>query len=99
LELAKTWGFPWFWNAVMKAIWSSDDIVASGCKSLRSHIVNRYGAAKNLSLKMPGVLAKAGVAVALCSDHPTLPSENLSTQAALACATAYRKNWHCVPLL
>lgn len=86
LELAKTWGFPLVLERCYEGHLVVDDIVASGCKVIAGPtFVNRYGAAKNLSLKMPGVLAKAGVAVALCSDHPTLPSENLSTQAALAC--------------
>jgi imidazolonepropionase-like amidohydrolase len=86
LELAKTWGFPLVLERCYEGHLLVDDIVASGCKVIAGPtFINRMGASKNLSLKMPGVLAKAGVAVALCSDHPTMPSENLTTQAALAC--------------
>ncbi len=86
LELAKTWNFPLVLERCYEGHLVVEDIVASGCKVIAGPtFINRMGASKNLSLKMPGVLAKAGVPVALCTDHPTLPSENLATQAALAC--------------
>jgi imidazolonepropionase-like amidohydrolase len=39
---------------------------------------------KNLSLKTPGVLSKAGVTVAIMTDHPVIPIQYLSLCAALA---------------
>jgi len=86
LELAKDWGFPLVLERCYEGHLVVDEIVASGCSVIAGPtFINRMGNAKNLSLKMPGILAKAGIKVALCSDHPTLPSENLATQAALCC--------------
>ncbi|MEJ6949510.1 amidohydrolase [Natronospora cellulosivora (SeqCode)] len=39
---------------------------------------------KDRSFKTPGVLAKAGVKVAIMSDHPVVPTENLPIYAALS---------------
>jgi len=39
---------------------------------------------KNTSFKTPGILHKAGVKVALTSDHPVFPVQQLPIQAALA---------------
>jgi imidazolonepropionase-like amidohydrolase len=39
---------------------------------------------RNQSLKAPGVLARAGVNVAIMSDHPCVPSQHLMLCAALA---------------
>jgi len=39
---------------------------------------------RNLSLKTPGVLSKAGVTVAIMTDHPVIPIQYLSLCAALA---------------
>ncbi|MFW6006596.1 MAG: amidohydrolase [Bacillota bacterium] len=39
---------------------------------------------RNRDFKTPGVLAEAGVKVALMSDHPVIPSANLPVYAALA---------------
>ena len=36
------------------------------------------------SFSTPGILAKAGVMVAIMSDHPVVPTENLPVYAALA---------------
>ncbi len=39
---------------------------------------------KNLSMKAPGILSKAGVKVAIMTDHPVIPIQYLSLCAALA---------------
>ncbi|ACL68938.1 amidohydrolase [Halothermothrix orenii] len=39
---------------------------------------------KNRTFETPGILSKAGVKVALMSDHPVIPVENLTVYAALA---------------
>ncbi|HLV09928.1 MAG TPA: amidohydrolase family protein, partial [Halanaerobiales bacterium] len=39
---------------------------------------------KDRTFKTPGILATAGVKVALMSDHPVIPTENLPLYAALA---------------
>lgn len=39
---------------------------------------------RNLSIKTPGILAKAGVKVAIMTDHPCMPIQYLSLAAAMA---------------
>ncbi|NSW91223.1 MAG: amidohydrolase [Firmicutes bacterium] len=39
---------------------------------------------KNLSVKTPGVLSKAGIKVAIMTDHPVIPVQNLWLCAAMA---------------
>lgn len=39
---------------------------------------------KNLSVKTPGILSKAGVKVAIMTDHPVIPCKNLWLCAAMA---------------
>lgn len=39
---------------------------------------------RNLSIKTPGILAKAGVKTAIMTDHPCVPIQHLSLSAALA---------------
>ena len=86
IDLAEKWGFTLIIERCLEGHLVLDEIVASGCSVIAGPtFINKSGAARNMSVKMPGVLAKAGVKVALCTDHPTLPSENLAVQAALAC--------------
>lgn len=86
LELAEKWGFPLVLERCYEGHLVADQIKKSGAKVIAGPtFVNRMGKAQNLSLKMPGVLAKAGIPVALCTDHPIIPSENLTMQAALNC--------------
>lgn len=86
IDLAEKWGFNLIIERCLEGHLVADEIVSSGCAVIAGPtFINKSGAARNMSVKMPGVLAKAGVKVALCTDHPTLPSENLFVQAALAC--------------
>lgn len=39
---------------------------------------------RNLTIHNPSILQKAGVTIALCTDHPVVPIQYLSTTAALA---------------
>lgn len=85
LELAKKWGFPLVLERCYEGHLVAKEIKESHAQVIAGPtVVNRMGKAQNLSLKMPGVLQKAGINLALCSDHPILPSENLSVQAALS---------------
>ena len=86
IELSEKWGFKLIIERCYEGHIVLDDIVASKAAVIAGPTyINLSGIAKNLSVKMPGLLGKAGVKVALCTDHPTLPSENLFVQAALAC--------------
>ncbi len=85
IELSDEWGFELVLERVLEGHLVVEEIKASGAAVIAGPtMINKMGVAKNMSTKMPGVLAKAGVKVALCTDHPTIPVAYLAVQAALA---------------
>lgn len=85
IELAQEWGLKLILEDAAEANLMAREIAAAGvpviCGPL---VVNRAGERKHLSLKTPGVLARAGVKVAICSGFPETPGRYLFASAALA---------------
>jgi imidazolonepropionase-like amidohydrolase len=85
LLLAREFGFELVLERAAEAQLMVDEIAASGCGVVLGPLTsNRRGELKNLSLKTPGILARAGVKVALATDFPSLPVKYIRAHAALA---------------
>ncbi len=85
IELAREWGLKLVLERCAEGHLVLDEIQESGAAVVAGPItVNRRSDLKNLSLKLPGVLARAGVKVAISTDHPTIPIHYLTVQAATA---------------
>lgn len=63
-----------------------DVLVDEGVKAIVGPLISERSKIelKNLSLKVPGILSKAGITVAIMTDHPVIPIQYLSLCAALA---------------
>lgn len=87
LELASEWGFGLILEDAPDAQLMVAEIARAGVPVITGPLpVNKEGDRKNLSLKTPGILAKAGVKVAIASAFPETPIRYLFVSAALACA-------------
>ncbi|MGE5561100.1 MAG: amidohydrolase family protein [Chloroflexota bacterium] len=87
LELAREWGFKLILEDAPDAQLMVGDIAKAGAPVIVGPLpVNKEGERKNLSLKTPGILAKAGVKVAIASGFPETPIRYLFVSAALACS-------------
>lgn len=85
IELAAKWGLKLVLERCAEGHLVLDEIRESGAAVIAGPItVNRRSDLKNLSLKLPGVLARNGVKVAISTDHPTIPIHYLTVQAATA---------------
>jgi imidazolonepropionase-like amidohydrolase len=63
-----------------------DVLVEEGVKAIVGPLISERSKIelKNLSLKVPGILSKAGIMVAIMTDHPVIPVQYLSLCAGLA---------------
>lgn len=87
LELAAEWGFKLILEDAPEAQLMVDDIAAADVPVILGPlVVNKSGERKHLSLRTPGILARAGVKIAIASGFPETPIRYLFVSAALACA-------------
>lgn len=87
LELAAEWGFKLILEDAPEAQLMVGDIVEAGVPVILGPlVVNKSGERRYLSLRTPGILAKAGVKIAIASGFPETPIRYLFVSAALACA-------------
>ncbi len=85
IELAKAWGLDLVLAHAYEAHLVVDEIKRAGVPVITGPImINRRGDAKNLTLRLPAILAAAGVKLALTTDHPVVPIRYLMAQVATA---------------
>ncbi|MHB0886086.1 MAG: amidohydrolase family protein [Bacillota bacterium] len=85
IELARAWGFDLIIDHAIEGQLVLDEIKRSGAPVIAGPLmVNRRNDFKNLTFRLPAILAAAGVKVALTTDHPVVPIRYLLVQAAVA---------------
>ena len=85
-RIASEFGLKWVMDHATESHFILDDVVGWGVPAV---VGPSFGAAnkaetRHKSFATPGILARAGVATAICSDHPVIPSQYLAIYAGLA---------------
>lgn len=85
IEIAEEWGLDYVIERCLEGHLVVAELKAAQPKLVVGPImVNRRGDTRPVSHKTPGILADAGLDIALTTNHPKVPAEHALVQAALA---------------